>query len=463
MRRKQDTKYLERMNGGKWRVVVVVPKGLRDQFGKAALKVSLGTDSLTEANERKGPVVSDLKRRIAEAAGLSPVEDVAQMGIAVQAKLRAASELEDAEGLSERDAIEAEIYDIAEALRGAPVAVDRQGRPQYDRRREQQASVFAEIAHSRKTPLRAHEEDFRLQHHWEPKTWGKFDKIMGDLEAWLIAQHGSAMLEDITPRAASGFIGDISGKKGWAATTTNGYISSLQAYWRWLGKRHIIFNNPWQDQRMAKPRKKEKERERPFTEGEMRRLLYEGQPPAYIADLMRVAALTGARLGAILELTVGACQGGVFTIPAQKRESEAREVPIHSALAGIIARRTEGKPADAWLFPEVPPLPPTASPNAKRANLATKAFARYAEALGVREKRSGKRRSLINFHSFRRWFVTEAERAYASGAALGFTMATISEVVGHAVGGTTFGVYRGRSGLDQRRACAEAVKLPPPR
>lgn len=45
----------------------------------------------------------------------------------------------------------------------------------------------------------------------------------------------------------------------------------------------------------------------------------------------------------------------------------------------------------------------------------------------MNDKRPGQRRSLVNFHSFRRWFVTEAERA-------GIPESTILSVVGHEEG-----------------------------
>ena len=86
-----------------------------------------------------------------------------------------------------------------------------------------------------------------------------------------------------------------------------------------------------------------------------------------------------------------------------------------------------------------------------------KRFARYREALGVDDRRDGRRRSLVNFHSFRRWFVTEAEQA-------GQPESTIAAVVGHSEGrrSITFGVYSGGPSEGQLRRCVEAVQLPRP-
>ena len=72
------------------------------------------------------------------------------------------------------------------------------------------------------------------------------------------------------------------------------------------------------------------------------------------------------------------------------------------------------------------------------------------------ETREGRRRSLTNFHSTRRWFITEAERA-------GVPEVTVSAVVGHEEArakGFTFGAYSGGPSGAQRRAVVEAVRLP---
>ena len=64
----------------------------------------------------------------------------------------------------------------------------------------------------------------------------------------------------------------------------------------------------------------------------------------------------------------------------------------------------------------------------------------------------GRRRAVANFHSFRRWFISQAERA-------GIDERVISDVVGHARRSMT-GRYSAGSSMDQMRACVEAVKLP---
>ena len=65
----------------------------------------------------------------------------------------------------------------------------------------------------------------------------------------------------------------------------------------------------------------------------------------------------------------------------------------------------------------------------------------------------GRRRSLVNFHSFRRYFITKAEQADQMEH-------IIAVVVGHKRTGMTLGRYSGGPLLEQARCGVEAVKLP---
>ena len=125
---------------------------------------------------------------------------------------------------------------------------------------------------------------------------------------------------------------------------------------------------------------------------------------------MRIAALTGARLEAIVDLKVKDCRDGTFTFKPQKNEPGARDVPIHSDLLNTVDRRTYGKAAEDNVFPEWPPIAKKDSMR-ERSFKASNHFTKYRREVGVEDLRVGKRRSLVNFHSFRRWFITQAERA----------------------------------------------------
>ena len=113
-----------------------------------------------------------------------------------------------------------------------------------------------------------------------------------------------------------------------------------------------------------------------------------------------------------------------------------------------IQARAEGKGTDDFLFHELPD-----KDGGRRGNSMSQAFTRFRRKAGVNDAAEGQRRGLVNFHSFRRTFVTLAEQA-------GQPESTIRAVVGHKRAGMTFGIYSGGPSLEQRRACVEAVPLP---
>jgi integrase len=182
-----------------------------------------------------------------------------------------------------------------------------------------------------------------------------------------------------------------------------------------------------------------------------------GRTPApQIDDAMRISALTGMRLAEIITLwrsevdtdADGRWAGGFISIGQGKTGAAIRRVPIHPDLAEIMERRTKDKQLKDWLFHELQGERDPGDTFSKR-------FGRFRKRLGVDDKREGKRRSLVNFHSFRKWFVTQAERG-------DIPPSTIAAVVGHLEGreGITLRVYSRGPSDDQLRACVEAVTLP---
>ena len=145
-------------------------------------------------------------------------------------------------------------------------------------------------------------------------------------------------------------------------------------------------------------------------------------------------------------------EDGCFRFAPQKRETHSRLVPIHSALVPVVAALCEGKSTTDDLFPALPPLP--AGDIRERSMPAVKAFGRYRDKVGVTETLVGRRRDLVNFHSFRRWFITKAFQA-------GQSEPIIQAVVGQKPNTVTRQVYFGGFTVEQLRECVEAVQLPP--
>jgi integrase len=155
------------------------------------------------------------------------------------------------------------------------------------------------------------------------------------------------------------------------------------------------------------------------------------------------------RLEEIYRLTVADCAGGWFRIRYAKTRAGLRRVPIHPGLAAIVARRCEGKPAKAFLFHEPGPV----REDRERSMALSKRFGYYRRTLGVHETVNGARHSRVDFHSWRRWFITAARNA-------GVDRAVVAAVVGHEVGNLTDDTYSGGPSEERLRACVEAVQLP---
>ncbi|WP_321335022.1 tyrosine-type recombinase/integrase [Breoghania sp.] len=310
-----------------------------------------------------------------------------------------------------------------------------------------------------------HQDAYLNEIKLAPKTIRDRRGHLNKFARWVDAQGLS--LADIDRKAAGRyFTAELAAGDRWTARK---HLSSLKGYWDYLsGRGHVAFakdDNPWERQ-MLPDRRRRVERgarandERPFTEAEIKRLFYAPKADRaraagrgfgqQIDDAMRIAALSGMRLAEIITLWCSECDvdAGFFSIGHGKTAAAVRRVPIHPDLTEIVRRRTKDKQPDDWLFHELKDERDPGDTFGKR-------FGRYRERLGVDDQREGKRRSLVNFHSFRRWFVTEAERA-------GQPESTIAFVVGHAEGrkGITFGTYSRGPSDAQMRACVEAVRLP---
>ena len=443
---RSDRRYLE-LHGGKWRVSVAVPRELQAKLG-TRLKRSLQTDSLAAGSKLKWAVVSEFRAMIESAREGSGKDPLRQEAVEV-AEYRARAVTE-----AEREMLKDAAVERAHELLGDPVRTysDEAGEPSYlyDVKRKAQADAYADIALGRATPIDLHHDAYLAQSPTKVRSKADDRRAMAYLVEWCARRGVRPVLQAITRRVAARFMEEIRDVAGdHRPITLNRYLRRLSRYWRWLMVREYVEADPWAALNVREPPINHEEEERSFTDEEALALL-NGPAPERMLDLMKVAALTGARLDAIVSLKVGDCEGGAFTFMPQKKEKQPRSVPIHSELAAIVLRRTAGKEADHGLFPD---WPGPKKAGRERSSQATLAFTRYRREVGVEEMVPSRRRSLVNFHSFRRWFITKAEQA-------GQPENIIAAVVGHKRKGLTFGRYCAGPLAEQMRQCVEAVKLP---
>lgn len=440
--RTADKRYLE-MHGNRWRVVLTVPEKARAVIGKTKLRQPLPTDSLAKANALKWQVVAQFQAQIERA--LAP-EDRRETALYL-AQMRKDAKASGGDGEPEELVIDAHIDEIA----GTPIGTDRDGQPIFDPARDHAARVFADIAYGRYTPLDASRQRYLDQLKVAARTVADDKRGFNYLIEWCKSEGVPTFRETFGQQEAVRFHDAFETLHGGHPRTLNKYMVRLSMYWKWMRRRGEVATNVWEGLTYAVEQETDETEERPFTEAEMRTLLA-GPAVQHMHDLMRIGALTGARLEVITSLTVGDFSGGNIKFKAAKKEKRARLVPIHPDLVQIIERRTKGKDGSDDLFPEWPAVKKKGSLR-ERSFKASPAFTKYRRSLGVADPVEGKRRDRVNFHSFRRWFVTQAEQADQPES-------TIASVVGHVRNGITLGVYSAGPKLEQARRCVEAVRLP---
>ena len=440
--------YIERRRNGLY-AVVEVPPSLREAVGRKRLRKTLATRDMVTAKARVWAVVAELKGQIEAARQATTGDMVADEARALRKALRDAPP-------SEAASLRETIDDRADALRGDPIG-DARGVPssdyEFDPERERRATAFHQLATGQATPIDEHLEQWLSEATYAARTMGDHRRAIQRLKDW-----GAETVEAVDRKRAGAFVSWLlrpHDAANWSGdrTTAAKYKSSLSSYWTWMRGKGLVELNVWTDQTIAKAKANldgTETKERAFTDEELRALLA-GPADPLVADLIRMAALSGMRIEELCRLKARDCAGGLFKITKAKTTAGVRSVPIHSDLCAIVARRSAGKGSDGYLFGELAD-PPAGSPR-ERSMPAVKRFSRYMRALGVAVVVAGKRRSLTNFHSFRRWFVTKAEHA-------GQPENIIASVVGHKRQGMTLGVYSGGPNAAQFRACVESVKLP---
>lgn len=323
-----------------------------------------------------------------------------------------------------------------------------------------------------KVDVGQHLEAYLAETDLAPKTMNERRGLVNRFVEWCDGE--GFKLRDVNRRAAGQYTSAII--QPMHPRTAKKHLTALRGYWDYLRRRgHVDFSeardNPWNDQiqprtgRRGGARQGEPER---YLEDEEINALLHGQPEDGTAspfdDVTRkvtlIGLLSGMRQSEIITLQVGDVvddagggYGRVFDLKASKTEAGVRKVPVHPGLYELVTELMTGedgkrRPDDAWLFAEYADMANPGDTFGKR-------FKRFREARGVDDRREGQRRSLVNFHSTRRWLVTKAEQADIPDS-------TIASVVGHSQGrdNITLGVYSGGPSGAQRRACIEVVKLP---
>jgi integrase len=418
-----------------------VPEPLRGIIGKAHLRHPLHTDSLVNAN-LKLRIVADLKDRLEAAAkGIPEGKPGAKRSLANEA-LEWRDDLRMIHEVSHHDP---EQWDIATSRLAdrAEEIEEREG--------PAQAKEFHANARGHATPITALVDAWITERSMKARQQTDYRRAISKLITWLAAGKHPQAIERITRRIAGSYVSEAFVTTGVHPGTTNKDVSAIASLWKWAIKKGHASDNVWSGQSLPKPKPNRKTEPRPFTDDEVADLFSKGKPSQLLRDCMTIAALSGMRVEEIVQLTVEETTGGTFNIAKAKTAAGIRLVPIHPDLSGIIARRTKGKAPTDDLFPDCPS--PEAGSAMERSQRVVKQFVTHRRGVGVDDRIEGARQSRVNFHSFRRRFVTKAEQAGCQPHLIEFAL-------GHKRPKMTLGVYSGGPLLEQLRTVVESVNLP---
>lgn len=445
-----DKRYLKK-HGNQWLVIVKVPEKLRPIFGKAHLKHPLHTDSLAIANRDKFKIVAAFMDQIEQAKkdqslrNKLPLDSITEEAFQWREALLQAQDdpsfyqFEDEHGDVTEDG-----YSLTRSL-----LVDR-AEEIGKREGNAKGAEFHAVASGTATPILSLVDKWLAEKPMKPRQQTDYRRAVVKFAAWLGHQKLPTTVEGCTRRIAGRYVTEVFVEAGVNPRTANKDISCLSSCWVWFERKGIVQQNIWMRQSLAKQEPKKGEKPREFTDEELR-TLFAGNASRLIRDMMTIAALSGMRVEEIAKLTVSDIVKNCFDIPVAKTPSGIRLVPIHSALSGIVSRRTNGKAPAEPLFPELP-IPREGSA-VERSQKVVKAFTTYRRRMGVDDVSEGARQSKVTFHSFRRWFITKAEQA-------GREPHFIAVVAGQKREGMTLGLYSGGPLIQQLRDVVEAVTLP---
>lgn len=450
-----DTRWLEKRAQGYY-AVQDVPRALRSALGKKRFIVSLKTRDLRVAQARRHAALTEFARMVAAVQERRMPQPVADTALAWRRTFEQHEMASDSSfgGYGEvistaRGEVELTAKDTARFELGQAAARDyEEVRWKYG---QAAADTFTDVAFGLATPL-LHSVDSWLAEGGakgplRERTRRQYRADLERFATWLDGEGLPCTIEAVSTRVVGRYVTEALVGKGIDWATGNRWISAASAYWRWLKKRGYVSANPWVNQSLSRPiHAQALKSKRAFTEPEVITLL-NGPADAELADLMRMAALTGARLEELYQLRAGDCIQEYIDIKRSKTPAGIRKVPIHPDIQEIITRRTTGKSASSHLFHEG-----GETTMEERSSAISKRFNRYRRSLGVDDRIEGRRHARIDFHSWRRWFATQARRTS--------DRAIVANILGHEVGNITDDVYSDGPDWAMQEACVRSVQLP---
>jgi len=253
-------------------------------------------------------------------------------------------------------------------------------------------------------------------------------------------------IQDVSRKVVQQWANALAQDEGRRPDTITKNLSELRGYWDYLISLEVLPDDlrPFDKVKVLKVAKKAPEHQRkPFTPEQVVGLVAKAQEKGNqkLADLIRLAMWTGARIEELCSLKISRVHRGWFEIVDAKTDAGIRKVPIHSKLKPIMDRLTKTS-SDGYVISGL-------SPNkyGDRSPAIGHSFGRLKGEMGFGEAHV--------FHSIRKTVVTILENALVPEP---ITM----DIVGHEKPSITYGTYSGGTSLEVMRTHLEKLRYPSP-
>ncbi len=229
----------------------------------------------------------------------------------------------------------------------------------------------------------------------------------------LLSKHFAAA-EEVTWEKARAFIRFIQEKENVSNSTIRKWVSAYRSFWDYYDKDTSV----WRNHKIPRTRVLPK---RAWTRNEIQRIFDELETQNHwLSHVVKIAAYTGARRGAICSLEYRP-KDKTILFKAQKSEAKDRIIPAHPEILESL---------DYW------------AANQRSEGSVTNRFTEFKKSLEYGQE--------TDFHSFRRTFCTELEN-------LGCPEAVTADIVGHKKQTITYGLYSGGSSIELMRSWIEKL------
>ncbi len=439
-----------------------LPRDVQRIFGKTRVTVALKTDDRTIAKGRWAAVEAHWEAAVRQARE----ED----GRGAPGDARAFWEAQAALATTDEDRAFCEAAARGEAMRANP-AYWRAQLAEADTakdRREIRELIFEEAEIRAQVESRAAGVEYGTYdadalaraERWRDQATGKSVRLADHLDSYIAScdvkpktadMRRAVLLRfadhfplsgDITPRALREWIEGLTADNK-ARATVQRMISDARGFWNWLHETEIIEEKEDAPDPFARLRVRggRVNRRDAFTPEQVTALhgaaLNRGD--RQVADLIAVAAFTGARIEEVCALRCDDVIDDALTIRSGKTDSAERRVPIHEDLGPVVVR-LQSASADGYLFDGQAP---------NKYGLRSRALQQRFSELKITLKYP----ESLTFHSIRKTVASQLHNA-------GVPEQIAAPLLGHKINTISYGVYSRGPDLETLREVIRKLQYP---